>query len=186
MATLSTMLANLDRRIPGVADRITMIDAINIALSEIGKVTKLDETLDVVDNQLTYTLPSGVRNVVRVQVAADSSEDEFKTLYNWKEIGGKLYFPGELGYDAGVKIRVFYNDAHDSVSADTDTIDDSIPESLLCAIAAYRYTLLDYQSQQNIGIKDKDILQMMLSEMQAAKATYRVQRLPKDPKHESN
>jgi hypothetical protein len=182
MATLSSILASLDRRIPGVADRITMIDAINIALSEVGKVTKVDENLVVEPNQHQYVLPEGVRNVVRVQIAVDKSEQLFYTDYSWQELEGSLYFRNDLGYSPGNKIRIFYNDAHDSVSEDDDEIDDCIPESLLCAIAAYRYALLDYQSQQNLGVKDKDILQMMLSEMQSAKATYRVQRMSKDPR----
>ena len=182
MATLKDTLANLDKRIPGVADRITMIDAINIALSEIGKVTKVDDTLDVVADQLTYALPTGVMNVVRVQVATDSSEDAFQTDYSWQEVNGSLYFPLELDYTAGTKIRIFYNDTHDTVSADADVVNDGIPQALLCAIAAYRYIMLDYHSQQNIGLKDKDILQMMMLEMQTAKATYKVQRIYRDPK----
>ena len=35
MATLTTVLTQLDRRIPGKADRIEMVDAINVALQAV-------------------------------------------------------------------------------------------------------------------------------------------------------
>ena len=182
MATLNTILVALDRRIPGAAERIDMVDAINIALSEIGYVTKVDETLAVVDNQTEYTLPSGVTDVVRVQIADSSTADyDYTTCFNWREVDGSLYFPSELGYDAGNTIRIYYNDIHDDVADDTDTVDDDIPIPLLVAIAAYRYEFIKYQDHSNISVKDESILTLLQNEMYASAGRYRVNRMHRDP-----
>lgn len=186
MTTLATVLAELERRIPGTADSTTLKDAVNIALSEIGSVTKVDESLTVVDNQTEYSLPSGVINVVRVQIANGKSTDyNYTTIFTWREINGKLYFPDELGFSAGNKIRIYYNDTHDEVLNDEDIIDDDIPIPLLCSIAAYRYEFLKYYDQSNIGVKDDGILVSLRDEMYTAKSKYRVNRMYRDPVHGS-
>jgi hypothetical protein len=182
MTTLSTILTGLDRRIPGSADRITMVDAINIALGDLGKVTKVDETLVVVDNQKTYSLPSGVTNVVRVKIATDSSEAEFDINYDWTEIDGSLYFNYELGYDAGNKIVIYYNDVPDEVVDDTDTISDDIPLALIVAEARYWYEQINFMDQSNLSAKDEAILEQLSSERNMARQTYRVRRMSKDPR----
>lgn len=182
MSTLQSVIAWMERRIPGGVDQDAIIDAINLALSDIGFVTQVDETLTVVDDQTEYTLPSGVSNVVRVQVASSASADyDYQTLYNWREIGGKLYLPDEMAHTAGRKIRVYYNAPHDEVDANTDTISDAIPMSLLTTVAAYFYEYIQFYEQANMGAKDTTILDRLLSDKLLAQQRYRVARMHRDP-----
>jgi len=182
MATLTTILTQLDRRIPGKADRIEMVDAINVALQEIGKVTKIDATLTVTNDATTYSLPSGVRNVVRVEVARGTSSDTtYDKVGNWREVEGTIYLAKELPYTTGNTIRIYYNDTHDSVSDDTDTISDDVPIALICAIAAYRYEYTKFYNQANMGLKDQTILETLRAEMMLAKSAYRVKKMARDP-----
>lgn len=182
MATLQTVLVALERRIPGAADHIDMVDAINVALSEVGHVTQVDETLTVSDNTTEYSLPSGVSNVVRVQVKNSASADyDYTTVYNWREVNGYLYLPDELSFDEGRTIRLYYNDTHDSVEDETDTISDDVPIPLLTAIAAYRYEYAQFYSEQNLGVKDQGILDRLQADMYAAQQRYRVNRMYRDP-----
>jgi len=181
MTTLADVLRNLEMRIPGTATHETMVDAVNTALSEIGKVTRVDDTMVVVPNQMEFELPTGVNNVVRVQVSVDSTNEYFTTVFNWREVGGYIYFPGQLGYTAGNTIRVYYNEIHEIVDDDADEIAEGIPMPLICAIAAYRYALLNYQNLSNLGVKDKDILNMLMTEAHEAKLNHRVKKMKRDP-----
>jgi hypothetical protein len=184
MTTLVNAIASLERRIPGKADHIDMLNAINVALNEIGFVTQVDETLTVVADQTEYALPTGVGNVVRVEIANSTSGDyDYTRVYTWKEINGYLYFPSNLGFSTGNKIRIYYNGIHADVEEDTDTIEEGIPIPLLMAEAHYWYEKLQYMEQSNMGAKEETILQRLDSERLAAWQRYRVRRLMKDPTH---
>ena len=182
MTALSTVLTHLDRRIPGKPERIEMVDAINVALTEVGKVTKIDATLTVTENATSYSLPSGVHDVVRVEVARDTSSDTtYDIIGHWHEINGTIYLTQELPYSDGNTIRLYYNDSPDAVTDNTDTIDNAIPMDLLCAIAAYRYEYTKFYNQSNMATKDQGILESLRTEMMLAKSKYRVRRMSRDP-----
>jgi len=182
MTAKSDIATIVERLIPGTADAITLNDAINIALQRIGDITKTDETLTVVNNQTEYSLPSGVKNVTRVKVAASTSAPyDYVNIFDWREVEGYLCFPDELDYDAGNQIRILYNGQHDAVSDESDTIDDSIPIQLLTAIAHYEYMFLRYQDKSNISIKEKEILNKIESHMFEAMQRYKVIRMKKSP-----
>jgi hypothetical protein len=182
MSTLQSAIVWLEKRIPGVADHSDAVDAINLALSDIGFVTQVNETLTVVNNQTEYTLPAGVSNVVRVQVASSSSADyDYETQFNWHEINGKLYLPDSLKYTAGGKIRIYYNAPHSEVTTDASTISDAIPMPMLATMAAYYYEYLQFYSQANMGAKDTTILDRLLSDKLLAQQRYSVTRMHRDP-----
>lgn len=181
MTKLREVIRYVETRIPGLADRTKLVEAVNAALMEIGRVTKTDETLVVEPNKAVYTLPSGVSNIVRVQVAADKSEREYMTHYHWQEVGGELHFPSSICTGPGNKIRLYYNADHDYVENDNDEISNQIPLALICGVSVYRYALANFESRQNQGVKDKDILSMLMAEAQAVKLHYRVNRMQRDP-----
>lgn len=182
MATLQSVIAALERRIPKNANREDVVDAINLALLDMGLVTKVDETLTVVSNQTEYTLPAGVFNVVRVQVASSSSADyDYQTQYNWREIDGTLYIPDAMKLNSGNKIRIYYNAPHDEVSSDTDIISDAIPLALLTTMAAYYFEYIQFYEQTNMGVKDTTILERLLSDKLVAQQRYKVARMHRDP-----
>jgi hypothetical protein len=182
MTTLIDVIRGLDRRIPGNADRIDMVDAINIGLSELGYVTQMDTTLTVVDNQTEYTLPSGVYNVVRVQIATSNTDDYgYVTVYNWREVNGAIHFTDELPHTAGYTIRLYYNALHDEVEDDTDTVSDDIPLPLLIAEARYWFEQITYMDMANLGAKEESTLERLSTERLMARQRYKVNRIPRDP-----
>lgn len=159
-----------------------VFQAINAGLTEIGEVTKVDESLSVVANQTEYTLPSGVYDVVRVEVSEDSEAPyDYDRLFNWQEVNGKLYFKGEINYTAGRTLRVFYNAKHDAIDDAADIINTGIPISLITACAAYYYSLITFSNEKNSSPKEDTILQMMQTAMYEAKQRQRVRRIPRDP-----
>lgn len=182
---LSNAMAAGDRYGICNAIREEMVQAINAALEEIGMITQVDDTsLTVVDNQTEYTLPSGVANVVRVEVATSGDADyDYHKLFSWREINGKLYFDDELGFTAGRKIRIFYNGEHDAVSADADTIDEAIPMPLVGAAAGYWLALQKHMTFGNSNEKTSDALTLAQNERDRAFMRYKVTRLPRDPIH---
>ena len=182
MSTLQTVLVALERRIPGSADREDMIDAINIALSEIGHITQVDTSSTVANDTTEYALPTGVYNVVRVEVANSSSADyDYTKVFNWHEVNGYLYFTDELGFSSGNTIRIYYNAPHDDVTDDTDTISNDIPIPLLVAEARYQYEHIQFMDQANLGVKDETILQRLDNDRLIARQRFGVNRINRDP-----
>ena len=190
------VIDDLRRRLWSKANKEELIDAINVALNNIGRVTLIDTSLTVVDNQLSYDLPStttydtdtkvytveSVRNVVRVQVATSTSGDyDYETVYNWREKGGDLIFQDELDYTAGRTIKVFYNMNHPRVDVIDDNISDDIPIPLIAATAAYYYYLKQYA---NGGTENKHLSNLLESarrEKMEAEMKYRIRRINRDP-----
>jgi hypothetical protein len=173
-----------DRYAISEANREDLIMAIQFALSDIGKITKVDESLTVVTNQTEYDLPSGVENVVRVEVAAsDSADYDYRTLFHWRVINGKIYFPDSIAIGSGNKIRIYYNDIHDALSNDIDTISDEIPMPLLGAVAAYNYAWQQFANQSNSNSKEDALLSRFMNDKAEAERKYRVKRIPRDPIH---
>jgi len=182
MATLSTVISGLTRRLWSRANKTDMVSAINIALETLGNITQVDETTTVVNDQTEYSLPTDVSNVVRVQVATDSTADyDYETVFNWREINGKLYFDDELDYTAGRKVRIYYNANHSSVSGDTDTISDDIPIPLITASAAYYYYLRAYADGGTQNKQLANLLEEARRSKMEAELKYRINRIYRDP-----
>ena len=185
MSTLAEALRDLRRRLGKTPDDTEMIDAVNNALYDIGGSTQVDETLDVVDDQTTYDLPTDVYNVVKIEVQNDGvSNDNYHSIDKWHEANGKLYFPEELKYTAGNTIRLYYNAVPDVVDDTTDTISDDIPLPLITAIAAYHYHWNKYLDRANLTVKDQNILSKAQYDRQVAEARWRVHRLSREDDRE--
>lgn len=125
-----------------------LIEFINSALRDIGDVPKTNATLTTVADQEQYTLPAGVRDVRRVEIATSKTTpyDYQPWIGVWRETeDGKLQFdthhiPDEDGY----LIRLTYVGAHSAVSADTDTIHSLIHLDRLiwsAAVHAWRWRM---------------------------------------------
>jgi hypothetical protein len=108
--------------------RAQIISAINAALGEMGNVTQINDTLTVTANTEQYSLPSGVRNVARVQVAtATTAPYGWEDNYQWREVNGALIFTEDSQpTDTGKHIRVYYNQPHAEVTLDADVISADI------------------------------------------------------------
>ena len=177
---LACAAADIYAAIPKDFPKGVLVESINQALIDIGDLPKTDVTLTTVANQEEYSLPSGVREVKRVEIAHSLTTPYMYTLHlNWKEREGLLVFdtlyePGTTDY----KIRLSYNVAHDEVSADSSTIDDLIERKLLtwkAAVYALRWRLI--RNPEEVGAR--------LNEAMAQEGRY-ARRAPKkfkkDPK----
>ena len=187
---------DLRRQLWGKANQQDIFDALNIALNNIGYVTQIDTSLTVVDDQLSYDLPStttqdedtgvftttSVRNIVRVQVAtSDSGDYDYETVYNWREMSRDLKFDKALKYTAGRTIRLFYNAPHDSISSVEHSISDQIPKPLLTATAAYYYYLKKYADGGTQNKHLADLLAEARRNKTEAEMKYMVSRMVRDP-----
>lgn len=106
--------------------REDMIAAINQALLEIGPFDRIDETLVGVDDQEFYTLPTGVWNVKRIEIAA-AATNVGAVHYQWRELGGKIRFLDNLPA-TGEVIRLIYEQVHWNVTLPTDEITDGMDD----------------------------------------------------------
>lgn len=109
-----------------------IIDAINLALIEIGVYTKVNTELVSLADTEEYTLPDGVNRVARVRLAANDVEPyEWEApLHNWREYSGSLHFSKPFD-EVGMPIRLYYNDFHDVIADESGEIDAAIPTNRL-------------------------------------------------------
>lgn len=120
-------------------NRGDLLRAVNQALGEIGELTQHDDTLDVIADTEEYTLPAGIRNVVKVEVGLDTTAPYGWMPYRyWMETNGSLIFaPGRAPATEDMPVRLWYNAQHALVNADTDVISDYINPLRLTWTAAY-------------------------------------------------
>lgn len=133
--------------IPKDFPRGVLIESVNQALIDIGKLPKTNVTLTTVSTQEEYTIPAGVREIKRVEIAHSLVTPYlYVPNMNWREREGKIVF--DTDYEPavdGYKIRLSYNVDHAKVSADSDTIDDLIHRELLrwtAAVFALRWRMI--------------------------------------------
>ena len=83
--------------------------ALLLAADELGQIPASDTSLTVVEDQAVYTLPTGVTNVYRVEIAQDSSDPYGWVVYqNWVEVNGTIEFDNA---PSGYTIRLYYRKA---------------------------------------------------------------------------
>jgi hypothetical protein len=125
--------------------RWLLIQKINEAYRKLAEVSE-NKTLTTVADQEEYTLPSGVYNVKRVDIATYTSTPYYWGRHmRWTERDGKLVFdhdhaPAESGY----LIRLLYQIAPAELTGDTGTISDTINIDRLiwnAAVEALRWKL---------------------------------------------
>ena len=146
----------MDRHIP----LYVLKQSINKALMQIGDVDKLDVTTVTVADQLSYTLPSGVFHVKRVEVGTSlTTPYDYEEISHWEEVNGVLIFKtGHAPDAAGYLLRITYNAPYTAITADTTAIATNIsPEYIkwVAAAAAYRWKL------KKIRGDDPYMIQMM-------------------------
>lgn len=120
---------------------------INRALRSIGDIPQLDTTLTTVANQEAYTLPSGVYNVQRVEIATSKTSPYYYRPWHgvWREENGYLYFNSLREPDsAGYIMRLTYAGQHAEMDADDDTISNYVHLDRLiwnAAVHAWRWRI---------------------------------------------
>jgi len=140
--------------------RQALITAVNQALVEIGAINKYVETVTTVTGQNEYSLPNGVANVLRVEIASNLAAPwGFIRNANWDEEDGKILFnTSKAPTTTGYKLRIHYYGTHALVAADSDLISDQIHPERLAWTAAY-YAALNRTRQ--VGKDDPSLKDMM-------------------------
>ena len=122
-------------------DNYELVQAINLALEDLGQqsgIRKDDDSLVIVSRQGTYTLPSDVSNIKRVELILDEDNPDLYTTRHlfWDEVDGELRLdPGSEPYWGDV-IKLTYCAPHDEVADDDDEVSPSINPMLLKWTAA--------------------------------------------------
>lgn len=150
------------------------------ALRNLGKLMKSDTSLTVVEDQEEYTLPDGVSDIRRVELATNSTAPyTYERHYAWREMGGTLVFhPDRIpDTDEGNLIRLWYAGYHAEIDTDEDL---EIPVALMkweAAAFIWRNIL------QRTGNDDKMAGQMLNEANVNAAAARRSMRqpIPRDP-----
>ena len=164
------------------ARREALVQAINQALLFMGEYTTLSETLTVTDNATEYTLPAGVSNVKRMEVyTASSSPYGFNPITAWREIGGKIYLPSELSHNSGNVIRLYYNQFHDAVNGDSDTISDHFNLKRLAWTATYMFHLNRMQYSGNSDERENILLANAQQQSERLANAFPVHHIERDP-----
>jgi len=103
-------------------------------------ITLIDETLVTVAEQEDYTLPTGVNDVRRVEIATnDTAPYTYKPSHYWEEMNGTLRFYTNAPGDDAKKIRLFYAGCHGAL-AETGTVNAAIDRDwLIWAAVAWIY-----------------------------------------------
>lgn len=122
------------------ARREDIAQAVNQALRQIGAVTKINDTLAVIANTQTYTLPAGVSNITRVSIANDATDPvEYHRAYSWHEYDGSIHIHEPIQQSVGNTIRLYYDSQPTQMNADTDVISDLIDRNRLIWTSAYHF-----------------------------------------------
>ena len=114
--------------------------AVNEAMATLGGLP--DEytlaTFVTVADQMTYTLPTGVYNVKKVEVASSTTSPYYYVPnYHWEEIDGNIRFlEGHAYGTAGYPIRLTYQASPTEVTTDTGSISSYYHPDLLKWTAA--------------------------------------------------
>lgn len=146
------------------ARREDIVQAVNMALRQIGAVTKISDALVVINNTQTYALPTGVSNVTRVAIANDASDPvEYHRSYSWHEYDGSITIHETIMQNAGNIIRLYYDGQPTQLNADTDVISDLIDRNRLAWTSAYHF----FRNRLAIEGNQDQRVNMLMQEAQA-------------------
>lgn len=162
--------------IPNDLTRSDLRNAVNEACKSVSKILASNSTLVVVTAAEEYTLPSGVSDVRRVEVAeAATSPYGYEVNAYWEEKAGTLYFHPKHIPDviAGNKIRLWYAAVHPDL--DDTTV-------LYWDIDDIQWAAIIYLLQQEVITTNKDhewVVELSRqAETENAKADRRIKRPP--------
>jgi len=149
-------------------------------------ILKTSDSLTVTADTEEYSLPSGVSNVKRVEVAASSSSPYgFVPNLFWKEWNAKLIFDkGKEPTSTGYIIRLWYEGAHGEI-AESGSILSSIDMNWLKWSAAaflYRDQIKKIQKDNPTDIDLLNEAKTLEAEAKRNAVRYELMSMPSDPK----
>jgi hypothetical protein len=134
---------------------------VNNALLDWGEITAVDDTVAIVSGTLTYTLPTGVRDIRRVEYPYGS---DYAKSYYWQEIGDKLIFDKGHAPSSSGNLRLRYMTSHPTPTTTVD-IDPLIDLNRL------RHSALVNILTSKLGLVHKDnpiMIELLNREIQLA------------------
>jgi hypothetical protein len=132
--------------------RYILRQAVNRALKEMGSVEDVNTALSTTSNTETYTLPTGVSNIKRVEIGINSSTPIYYYVHShWYEKDGLLWFDPGYMPDAGYTIRLTYAPLTvTTLDSDTATFSDLIhPDAVIWAAAVFALRWRLQKTQDN-------------------------------------
>lgn len=163
--------------------RSRLVMAVQTALDEYRNIQMVNTALLVTADTEQYTLPAGVSNLFRVEIARNTAQPYgwSKSGY-WRERDGVLMFlSGKQPTDAGKTIRLWYNAPHPAVSSDTDPIDEVVSPYRLKWTAAYHLLLSLMHVERNNKEDFEKLLALVQNKMNEAAVRYPIRYASRDP-----
>ena len=161
-----------------VYTREDLVSAINQALTTLGPLPMIyeDAAFITVAEQEEYVLPAGVYNVKKVFIAS-STEEPYGWGENsgWFERNGSLWFDMEAPGSDDFLIRLYYEEPHDEVSLDADTISDALHPDLITWTAA-NYAVLN---RAGVAENSEPFTKEMISYSQQQRSAMTIRHKPK-------
>lgn len=165
-----------------------MIELVNDALQNLGRIPRIYSSLTSVAEQTEYTLPAYVKDsafLAEWPVNAESGDNQWEEIYNWKVTPAD---PGATGtliipqLASGYTIRVWYYDNHARVDDYDDAISEKIhPELAFAAVMAQVYEW--YNSKTNDDNPKSVQREMMAKQaLDVAKSRYPIPQIKRHPR----
>jgi len=166
-----------------VADKTFPLHALKEAVNQslaYFLVPKYDESLVVDTSVDTYTLPTGVSNVLKVEVACnDTAPYVYETNYWWREINGKLEIRDGIFLDDNAKkIRLTYAAYHGEIDDSTDIDVNVQPEYIRYAGAVWLWRNYIQQTEADSLIAKEMFNEAKMLEVEARLKAKDWSRLP--------
>jgi hypothetical protein len=143
-----------------------------------------DDNLVVTANTKEYTLPDGVSNIRRVEVATEASAPySFTPNMSWREWNGKLIFDNEPT-DTGKIIRLWYEGFHGVIDEDEEILSSADVEWVKWSSVAFLYrdliTRINKDNPTDLDLLNEAKIQEAEAKRNANKHALRS--MPRDPK----
>lgn len=166
-------------------EKHNLVKAINSALGDLPQHTTYNTATPTVAGQEEYSLPTGVSNVVSVEIALDTNTPvkKYSRHRHWNETdAGKLRFLAYVPALTGYTIRIGYNSAHAERFADADVLNPGVKLERLKYEAA-AHALTDYLIRLDKQPSDDLITQAIQNALDRANAqeSHNVLRESKQP-----
>lgn len=133
------------------------------------QIPRYDTSLTVDTSTNVYTLPAGVSNILRVEIACNDTEPySYEHNYWWREIDGKLEIrDGVFLDDDGKKIRITYAVNHGEID-DSGDIDPNVhPEYIRYAGAVWLWRNYIQKTEMDSLIAKEMFNESKMLEMEA-------------------
>lgn len=165
----------------------TLVQVVNMALQDAGRIPVVDTSITIADNQTEYTLPAAIYpdNLKRVFVQIeknDSNDNQWQELFNWwidvtaTGTADTLILPYQ--WASGYKLRLEYIALHPQLNLYSDKLSETVPIERVIYQAAY--LALKWWKDKYKQDTYNDAIQMMQAKAVEMSRTYPIKR-PRKP-----